>query len=860
MEGTAEHDNAEQPSLAMDFPSQTQPLEPQAFPEQPPPSPKSDSCATTKRDFESAFPDLLPVKPVKPAKRLRSNSDSLIRPSTGDTGSGNNDATLGDTFECSEATADNSYETAQAQPQSPIHSALPPEDLQGAPATDINTIDDGDGAVDLDDTERVCNYSRDEIHRHITIIKQNFPGNQIELSTVEMLVDEIMAFTAAENSATQGEISGIRWRIGFLPDGMFISPAEPRSNKTASQRTTPSLSELISSTPALRSNTIAPSPMASVEFENMATQTEPVTAPHDGVAQRHSISDNKLWERELELIRRPQPLFRGACITVNVPLRETTSTLNSVKGNHKPILKSKLALGNKDIRAISLSDTSEDDGEGGYVRASQRVGGGDMIYGENGAEFFPSDEEEEAEADVPMGFRIPQYQSQFSSNGATVEDLPDYEDYENYEDTNEEAMTGYAENINSSMVPMARSRHFSANNYGYQNEEDVSSLVVYDDVIGLSRPNNRGCIPTSRGYAATAHMGIPADRERSRSPGRQRTKYFGEDPYLEGRYHPRRYVGVDVTDQSRLSASSTQAHHKDLDDAGHKLESQHDQDGLAWLQIGNLYNGKSQRYMREEQEDPSFYGYSIGTTFNAETKKTLRYQDRFTDAHEIPGPKTGLRLKLDDYVHETGINKEIAGLEQGIQHVVDKTFYAGETMDEEQAWERGWAKESTKLYKGFPLVENIEFVSAENRIKPTGDCYWRALAYSLHGMPHRWDMIKADHLAYLQHVLGDKTHPRHELYTKLNGQFFESNGPVSTFKFRANLWQLLHMPHAWTPGVMQQITADLYNIHLVTFSYDRRKNLCSEVSVRGAYNSRHVFMLFANNCHFQPLAVNEYLS
>jgi hypothetical protein len=112
-----------------------------------------------------------------------------------------------------------------------------------------------------------------------------------------------------------------------------------------------------------------------------------------------------------------------------------------------------------------------------------------------------------------------------------------------------------------------------------------------------------------------------------------------------------------------------------------------------------------------------------------------------------------------------------------------------------------------------------------------------ALAYSLQANPARWDLIKAEHLEYLQFVLNDKTHPRHELYAKqLNTQFFESNGPEAS-NFKANLWQLLHMPHAWTPGVMQQVTADLYNIHLVTFSYDADKNMCSEVNVRGASHS-----------------------
>ncbi|KAI0150741.1 hypothetical protein GGR57DRAFT_471408, partial [Xylariaceae sp. FL1272] len=165
------------------------------------------------------------------------------------------------------------------------------------------------------------------------------------------------------------------------------------------------------------------------------------------------------------------------------------------------------------------------------------------------------------------------------------------------------------------------------------------------------------------------------------------------------------------------------------------------------------------------------------------------------------------------------------------------------------------------LYQGFPLIEDIQFIAAGNNHLPNGDCYWRSLSYLLQGSRARWELVKAEHLEYMFHVLSDEHHPRHDLYAKeLNTKFFATRGSAGDHPdFKANLWQLLHMPHTWTPSVMQQVTADLYNIHLITFTLDRQSMSCTEVSIRGVYNSRHVFMLFVDGNHFQPLMPNEYL-
>ncbi|KAI1332344.1 hypothetical protein F5Y16DRAFT_420457 [Xylariaceae sp. FL0255] len=253
-------------------------------------------------------------------------------------------------------------------------------------------------------------------------------------------------------------------------------------------------------------------------------------------------------------------------------------------------------------------------------------------------------------------------------------------------------------------------------------------------------------------------------------------------------------------------------------------------------------------------EDSSFY------RGGEEDAHLLRYQDRWHNIGQIPSPSAGTRLDLESYLGEMGLN--IAHkLEWNVRQILLTTGYGGHSYDEDEAVRRVWRSDpQIKLYSGFPLVEDVEFLATGNNRRPPGDCYWRALAMCLHGDSDLWKLIKAEHLEFMFHVLTNETHPRHKLYSeKLNNRFFESRGP-NHLSFKANIWQLLNMPHSWTPGVTQQISADLYNIHLVTFTYDHNKNFCSEVSVRGAYNSRHIFMLFMDNMHFQPLTPNEYLA
>ncbi|KAI5923622.1 hypothetical protein F4810DRAFT_720220, partial [Camillea tinctor] len=265
-------------------------------------------------------------------------------------------------------------------------------------------------------------------------------------------------------------------------------------------------------------------------------------------------------------------------------------------------------------------------------------------------------------------------------------------------------------------------------------------------------------------------------------------------------------------------------------------------------------------YQRNEPRDPPSF-YNIRDEYGP---ILLRYQDRQGSRGLIPSPRNGLRLNFAGYLRDIKFEHP-DDLPCEIKDILWHSWRF-RTLDDDAVKQREWTRSQNKtcLMKGFPLVEDITFLVNMNYTAPSGDCYWRAISLSLYGTADHWDLVKAEHLEHVYAVLTSRKHPRYELYSKLlNNKFFRTNSGLGGAPFMANLWQVLHMPHAWTPGVMQQITADLYNIHLVTFSYDSSqqklgKESCREVSVRGPYNARHVFILYKDNNHFQPMTPNEY--
>ncbi|KAI6467355.1 hypothetical protein MCOR17_004475 [Pyricularia oryzae] len=163
------------------------------------------------------------------------------------------------------------------------------------------------------------------------------------------------------------------------------------------------------------------------------------------------------------------------------------------------------------------------------------------------------------------------------------------------------------------------------------------------------------------------------------------------------------------------------------------------------------------------------------------------------------------------------------------------------------------------LLRGFPMVEMVTFLRANNR-QDEGNCYWNALSLQMYGRSDFGLRVKLEHLRHVEAVLQNPRHPRHESYTKINARFFQTNAEgLSGGRFIANMWQILHLPGSWTPSWMTQITADLYGVFVVLYTLQTEKRLLvTETTTRGAYNSRHIFLLFVDGNHYQPMIPNEY--
>ncbi|KAI1302754.1 hypothetical protein F5Y03DRAFT_194963 [Xylaria venustula] len=827
-------------------------------------------CSGEKRDFEQVFSDpSLDREPkrlchLSPSHHTVSALENHSVLDINGLNNGDSKATCSLDSVPETAVAQPVYGTRQDGPMLPIDPLL----IQEPSASESNTLENA-SVPHVDDVECLLVNSRSEICKHLDIIKRNTSNGQIDTITMKLLTEEV---TSNMTCDTPLDIVSMRALGIFSSGNASISSMEPVLDQTARAPTVSPLSELDTPSPPINtsgSTAVVPPTTTGIELQDKSVHTgpEPVIT-HDRTIDNpathpRDFSDAELWERELEAIRRFQPLVRGTYKKVNVPLRETAAqlapsgqgseastshgskNLQDLTPSSKGAPRRSKRIGTATKRnecehheIISLADTDEEDHDKAKHN-SHLVGGGDLVYCENGYRFIPSAGEEEDEEE-PLRREHSSYDDLSNEKSGNVDDLPDYEDSDVDENSRQQ-------DTRHSVYSTASMGRYDGNddydNADYENAQDHSYALENDSIIGEYRAEDRGR-PTHR-HTKAFRRGFDAGRGRSRSP---EARHYERVPHREERYYPRRYTSNEMIN----SACREKPY-----DARH-IDARND---VSVQKPGEKSHNRKQRYIRDKPQDSSFY-YSSEAKLTSKSEKAVRYQDRLSDVGEIPGPRSGLRLKLDDYISDVG--SDAIGLEQAIQRVIQESSYASETLDEKQALQEIWANQTTKLFKGFPLVEEIGFVTVENVQKPEGDCYWRALGYILHGKAARWEMIKADHLVFLHHVLSDVTHPRHQLYTKLNSKFFETRGgglyDTGTPMFKANIWQLLHMPHSWTPGVMQQITADLYNIHLVTFTYDQHKNMCSEVSIRGAYNSRHVFMLFSNSCHFQPLAVNEYLT
>lgn len=259
----------------------------------------------------------------------------------------------------------------------------------------------------------------------------------------------------------------------------------------------------------------------------------------------------------------------------------------------------------------------------------------------------------------------------------------------------------------------------------------------------------------------------------------------------------------------------------------------------------------------EALETVEFYGIQGASTSATRSRTLLRYQDRHTGIGEHPSPIVGLRLNQDSYRTEIKSKHRRDPIPLATE-VLRNSWGSPAPVDDKMAISTWTTSGFYQLQRGFPLVEDVEFIIHRNMPpqEPDGDCYWRSVSFCLYGSDEHWDVVKAEHLEYLHYVLSKPQHPRYKLYHgHLNARFFDTSS-VSGVTFKANIWQLLHLAHAWTPAVISQITADLYNICVIIFTLEN--GVATETNVRGVYNSRHIFLCFTNGCHFQPMTPNEY--
>lgn len=167
------------------------------------------------------------------------------------------------------------------------------------------------------------------------------------------------------------------------------------------------------------------------------------------------------------------------------------------------------------------------------------------------------------------------------------------------------------------------------------------------------------------------------------------------------------------------------------------------------------------------------------------------------------------------------------------------------------------------LYKGFPMIEEVVFLmhpnswteeSRDGKHMDSGHCYWASIALLVYGSASYWLLVKAEHLWYLETILGNRHHPRHEFYKKMMNTRFDSKScgtPGSAMKHgRFNLWEALQIPGLWVNQDPCHLTADLYGLYLVLYKYDgtEREDWVGKVydmKTYGTYNSRHIFLCYA---------------
>lgn len=274
----------------------------------------------------------------------------------------------------------------------------------------------------------------------------------------------------------------------------------------------------------------------------------------------------------------------------------------------------------------------------------------------------------------------------------------------------------------------------------------------------------------------------------------------------------------------------------------------------------------------------SFYGLASSCNANEANiaNDKIKYQDQsLARARKYPSRQNGMGFDMARLRRDMGWTSAVRTL-QDVQPSWDHgMFMQHPPLGFDEAVSRNWSRDSSSacLLSGFPMLGDVVMYRAMNYGGARSSCFFKALAYLVYGDQSLYQRVQSEHLQHFSDVLEWVDHPRHEMYTMLNRQFWNTtisteaslanNPPIRDVEAMANTYQILSIPQAWMPLDLLDITADLYNLFIVVYtiteSPSQDQPLVTEVNVKGSYNARHVFLLF-NGFHYQPMVPNEFLA
>ncbi|KAJ0113968.1 hypothetical protein J7T55_010212 [Diaporthe amygdali] len=268
----------------------------------------------------------------------------------------------------------------------------------------------------------------------------------------------------------------------------------------------------------------------------------------------------------------------------------------------------------------------------------------------------------------------------------------------------------------------------------------------------------------------------------------------------------------------------------------------------------------------------AFYGQQGADTTTA--MAMVRYQDhRLFDANKYPSRQNGLGFDMAQLRRDTGWANNVNSL-QDVQPAWDRAMFMSEApLGFDEAVSRNWTRDSfqSSLLRGFPMVRDVLFYRPGNYDGARSACFFKALSYCVYGDHTFYQRVQAEHLYHYSEILDWNDHPRHRLYKRMNQKYYDTiisagQREVATV---ANFFQLLSIPNIWMPLDMLDVTADLYNLFIVVYTIRDTRSASSgsrlsrpevtEVSTKGSYNARHIFLLF-DGFHYQPMVPNEFLA